>query len=92
MKCLPSPYGWPSGIGISLTTSAPVDKEKLSMILEQYSCYPPVISRVISSLEYSNRYDCRVQEGWYKNQHLKLKNELKQIGVTLKEQYDTKTI
>jgi hypothetical protein len=61
--CLPKPYGYPRGVHISLTSPAgmSLDVEAAVDALLEVGCYPASVSRAVSAIKHSGRYDCQVQ-------------------------------
>lgn len=58
--CLPKPYGWPNGTGISLQARSPVNGDVVAGVTLSFGCPPFILPRVSASMELSGRYDCRV--------------------------------
>jgi hypothetical protein len=84
MKFLTGPYGYGNGDAVSITSFGDVSTPKLVEILEQHSCYPPAIPKIIACLEGSGRYDCVLQPNWFRKQAVQLSSELRKIGVYIK--------
>lgn len=86
MKLLTAPFGFDSyhGVHISLTCiPGTVDKDDFISALEQYSCYPPAINKIISAMNASGRYDCVVQLNWFRTQERNCIECFREIGVKL---------
>ena len=62
MKLLVGPYGEGNGHGLSFIREhlGPLDREGLASVLADFSCWPPAIPKILSAMEASGRYDCRV--------------------------------
>lgn len=82
--CLPSPYGYGSGVHITLFTECILDELQLIEVLKQYSCYPNAIPKIINSLKYCGRYDCSLQHVWFLHQRINVILALSRVGVGLK--------
>lgn len=64
MLALVAPYGWPRGRGLSLKrTAETIDREAVTQVLLQFSCWPPVIPKILDCLEHSGVYETRLQSG-----------------------------
>ena len=83
--CLPAPYGWCAwdGACITLTCDEMPCEQALTTVLLQYSCYPPAIPRILSCLRHSGRYDCILQQSWFKHQQKLVTRDLGDLGVRL---------
>lgn len=86
---LTEPYGYGTGDAVSLWRQPsiwpkPLNVLAMTRILESHSCYPPAVPKVISCLQASNRYDCVLQTGWFRQHAVDLAQELQEVGVRIR--------
>ena len=60
MLALPEPYGYPNGIGISITVTREEQGDIIAGLSLGFGCPAFVIPKVADCINASKRYDCRV--------------------------------
>jgi hypothetical protein len=87
VELLTPPYGYhnqEAGVHISLRCApGTVQDHELIEALENYSCWPPAIPKILSCLKVSGRYDCIVQRCWFRWQREKCVDYFWNVGVRL---------
>lgn len=61
MLCLPPPYGWPDGVGLTMIPTGPVSSSSVSEVLLGYGCPPPAAVRYAGALASGGPISCRVR-------------------------------
>jgi hypothetical protein len=77
------PFGHGTGDHVSFRHEGVLVPEAVIEILQQYSCWPPAIPKIIECLKHSGRYDCVLQTIWFRAQYSELCRALARVGISV---------
>ena len=92
LLCLPKPYGWPEGTGISMQArpGTEVNGDVVAGLVLGWGCPSFILPRVSSAMQASGRYDCRVTVS--QRALVNLRSALNAIGIDLLVQVEERNL